>query len=75
MTRVIRARNAVWAPIMAAVVETIGRGTPIHLATIRVSGKTRAAKDSLRSRRGCPLRTKSVFGKASGNSAPERRVA
>ena len=35
MTRVIRARHAVWAPIQAAVVETIGRGTPIHLAAIR----------------------------------------
>ena len=35
MIRAMRARHAVWAPIMAAVVETVGRGTPIHWATIR----------------------------------------
>ena len=35
MTRVIRARHAVWAPIQAAARETIGRGTPVHLASIR----------------------------------------
>ncbi len=35
MTRVIRARHATWAPIMAGVVETIGSGTPIYKAALR----------------------------------------
>ncbi len=35
MTRVIRARHAVWGPICDGVIETIGRGTPIHWAAIR----------------------------------------
>ncbi len=35
MTRVIRARHAVWAPICDGVIETIGRGTPVHMAAIR----------------------------------------
>ncbi len=35
MIHVIRARHAVWAPIMAAVAATVGRGTPIHWAAIR----------------------------------------
>ena len=35
MIHAIRARHAVWAPIQAAVVETIGRGTPVHMAAIR----------------------------------------
>ena len=35
MIRVIRANRAVWGPICDGVIETIGRGTPIHWAAIR----------------------------------------
>ena len=35
MIHAIRARHAVWAPIMAGVVETIGSGTPIYRAALR----------------------------------------
>ena len=35
MTRVLRARHAAWAPIMEAVVETIGSATPLYHAAIR----------------------------------------
>lgn len=35
MTRVLRARHAVWALIQDAVAATVGSGTPIYRATIR----------------------------------------
>ena len=35
MIHVIRARHAVWAPIMAGIVETIGRETPLYRAALR----------------------------------------
>ena len=31
----MRARHAVWAPIMAAVIETVGRASPLYFASIR----------------------------------------
>ena len=35
MIHVVRARHAVWAPIMAGVVETIGSRTPLYRAALR----------------------------------------
>ena len=35
MIHVIRARHAVWAPIMASVAATVGAGTPLHRAALR----------------------------------------
>ena len=35
MTRVVRARHAVWCPIMEAVAEVVGRRTPLYQAAIR----------------------------------------
>ncbi len=35
MIHAMRARHAVWALIQDAVIETIGRGTPLYFASIR----------------------------------------
>ncbi len=35
MIHALRARHAVWAPIMAGVVEAIGSGTPLYRAAVR----------------------------------------
>ena len=35
MIHALRARHAVWAPIMKSVVETVGSRTPLYLAALR----------------------------------------
>ncbi len=35
MIHMLRARHAIWAPIMAGVVDTVGRGTPLYRAALR----------------------------------------
>ncbi len=35
MIHSLRAHHAVWAPILAGVVETVGSGTPLYRAAIR----------------------------------------
>ena len=35
MIHAIRARHAVWGPIMESVAKTIGRGTPLYSAALR----------------------------------------